>query len=200
LPGKKSSSEGPLSFPYFSNTRKPTRKEVVIMYTSVTSVDPEQADRARRLLPDKDTRNLFDNLLEMAGVPHGGAYFLINREGEIIGAVSYFAVTDDTNFYIEELIVLPPWRGTGMGRRLIDEMKSVARSVGRKALSLCSLTGAQGFYKHLGFTVQANGDSYLPLGTAAHTDTGGASSVTAKLPPYAWLVPLPHSMSPQVSP
>ncbi len=65
--------------------------------------------------------------------------------------------------YLQDLYVDDSQRGTGLGRRLLAETAALARADGATHLRLSvdtDNTGAQDFYKHLGFVARVDEDIY----------------------------------------
>ncbi len=66
--------------------------------------------------------------------------------------------------YLEELYVVPPRRGEGLGRALLDAVLGFAREAGAELIELGTSTGdtaARGLYESAGFTNLEAGETML---------------------------------------
>ncbi len=66
--------------------------------------------------------------------------------------------------HIGRIAVLAPWRGRGIGARMVRQMLEIARDRGHSSCYLHAQTHAIGFYERLGF--EAIGDEFLDAGIA----------------------------------
>ncbi len=66
------------------------------------------------------------------------------------------------DFHIGRMAVLPPWRGQGVGTRLLEQAISRSRERGAEAVALCAQTHAQPFYQRFGFV--SEGLPYMDAG------------------------------------
>jgi ribosomal protein S18 acetylase RimI-like enzyme len=91
-----------------------------------------------------------------------GVIFVAEESGQVIGFVAVLAHVDSESMieadrdyaYISDLIVLPKYRGQGVGRALMLRAESYARERGANILKVDVLTansGAYRLYQHLGF-------------------------------------------------
>jgi predicted GNAT family N-acyltransferase len=69
---------------------------------------------------------------------------------EPVGAARLRVVDADTG-KAERVAVLRPYRGVGLGRRLVRRLESVARSRGCSRMVLDAQTHVEGFYRGLGY-------------------------------------------------
>ena len=77
-------------------------------------------------------------------------HFLVaESEGRVAGCGSLVELTPGLA-ELRSLAVAPAWRGTGLGRRLVQALIERARQAGYE--QLCALTLAEGFFTRLGFT------------------------------------------------
>ena len=92
--------------------------------------------------------------------------------------------------YLEDLFVLPEWRGHGVGRRLLSHLAriAVARGCGRMEWAVLDWNeSAIGFYRRLGATVMEDwricrltGDTLAALGRRDDADVTGSGSGEAR--------------------
>jgi GNAT superfamily N-acetyltransferase len=92
--------------------------------------------------------------------------------------------------YLEDLFVLPEWRGHGVGRRLLSHLAriAVARGCGRMEWAVLDWNeSAIGFYRRLGATVMEDwricrltGDTLAALGGRDDADVTGSGSVETR--------------------
>ncbi len=69
----------------------------------------------------------------------------------------------ETGVYtIGRVAVRKPWRGSGLGRRVIEELEACAQDAGARELVLSAQCQARGFYEKLGYA--ACGEIYLDEG------------------------------------
>jgi amino-acid N-acetyltransferase len=76
-------------------------------------------------------------------------HFLVATcEGRVVGCGSLVELTPALT-ELRSLAVAPEWRGTGLGRRLVEALTERAREAGYE--QLCALTLVEGFFNRLGF-------------------------------------------------
>jgi amino-acid N-acetyltransferase len=76
-------------------------------------------------------------------------WFLVAEcEGKIVGCGSLVALTPQL-VELRSLAVAPSHRGTGLGRRMVEELVAKARESGYE--QICALTLNESFFNHLGF-------------------------------------------------
>ena len=78
-------------------------------------------------------------------LPH---FLVAEHEGQIVGCGSLVELTPRLT-ELRSLAVSPEWRGTGLGRRLVEALVARAREAGYQ--QLCVLTLVEDFFNHLGF-------------------------------------------------
>ena len=77
-------------------------------------------------------------------------HFLVAEgEGQVVGCGSLVELTPALT-ELRSLAVSPAWRGTGLGRRLVETLVVRAREDGYR--QLCALTLVEDFFNRLGFT------------------------------------------------
>jgi predicted GNAT family N-acyltransferase len=64
--------------------------------------------------------------------------------------------------HVGRIAVLAPWRGRGVGARLVRTMLALARDAGLGSVDLDSQVRAVGFYEKLGF--EARGEEFMEAG------------------------------------
>jgi len=107
---------------------------------------------------------------EMAGLPgkyaEPGGCLLLARGGDAIaGGVGMWPLGDSV-CEMKRLYVRPPWRGSGLGRRLAEAIVAEGRARGYRTMcldTLAQLTEARALYRTLGFVeTEAYYDNPLP--------------------------------------
>ncbi len=95
---------------------------------------------------------------ELANLP--GKYvppegdLLLARDGDAVAACVGFWKRADGVAEMKRLYVRPRWQGSGLGRRLAEQVVAAARGRGYAALcldTLPSMAAAQGLYRSMGF-------------------------------------------------
>ena len=98
-------------------------------------------------------------------VPPFGA-LLVAREGVNVAGCVALRPLDSGIGEMKRLYVRPAWRGSGLGRALVEAVIEAARRSGHRELrldTLASMTAAQSLYRSLGFTeIAPYGKKYLP--------------------------------------
>ena len=112
--------------------RKPSEKEIV--HT------PEEYD-----FPDGLYADHWEN---------AEAYGVVSDDGKMLACIEVWAEEWSNRLVVTELWVTEELRGKGVGRRLMDKAKEIAKKQNRRAIILetqsCN-TNAIGFYLHQGF-------------------------------------------------
>ncbi len=107
---------------------------------------------------------------ELAGlprpyVPPGGTLLIARAKNAAAGCVALRRI-DARAAEMKRLYVRKPWRGSGLGRRLVEGAIEAARRVGYEELRLDTLpamAAAQALYTRLGFVeIPPYGESHLP--------------------------------------
>ena len=82
-----------------------------------------------------------------------GDYFVVEEEGEIIGAISFRQRQDKV--YIETIAIVNNHRDKGIGTKLIEFAKEFTREKGLRSLRLCSFYdyNTVDFYLSQGFSL-----------------------------------------------
>ena len=62
--------------------------------------------------------------------------------------------------YIQDLVVLPEYRGQGIGKQLVNALLDICLSKGMTWIGLISEPGQNGFYSSLGFKTM---DNHIPM-------------------------------------
>ena len=89
-----------------------------------------------------------------------GATFLIAEENDVPIGFTSFSSSDRQVYRIHKLYILPECQNRGIGAQLISYIASLAKKAGGEALELNVNRNnpAVGFYKKLGFQIQAEVD------------------------------------------
>jgi GNAT superfamily N-acetyltransferase len=86
--------------------------------------------------------------------PPGGRLLLAYEDEELAGCIALRAV-DDSRCEMKRLFVRPAFRGTGLGRVLVEAIMKEARGIGYKSMLLDTLPGrmdsAIALYRKMGF-------------------------------------------------
>lgn len=97
-------------------------------------------------------------------VEQPGLLLVAEAAGELVG-VLLGSIQGDA-VLVGELVVVPTWRGRGVGRALVGALERAALAVGKPRLRLGSAEGAEGFYVRLGFAptlfITVDGDGTAP--------------------------------------
>ncbi len=87
-------------------------------------------------------------------VANGGAFLVITEEGRVIGTGAVHRLEEEV-CEIKRLWLLPEYQGQGLGRRMMDQLLSIAREKGYTKVRLETTPAYQvkayNFYRHLGF-------------------------------------------------
>ncbi|MCP5153714.1 MAG: GNAT family N-acetyltransferase [Ectothiorhodospiraceae bacterium] len=92
-----------------------------------------------------------------AELADGGA--LVAEHGATVVGCVFWHPRDD-GIYLDRLAVLPPWRGHGVGRRLVDAVEALARDAGAHHVSLSvrlALERQRAWYASLGYGFLSEG-------------------------------------------
>lgn len=82
-----------------------------------------------------------------------GCLLLAEAGDKMAGVIAMWPLGEGRS-EMKRLYVRPPWRGTGLGRRLADDVISAAREAGHKSICLDTLdfmTEARTMYRSMGF-------------------------------------------------
>lgn len=72
-------------------------------------------------------------------------------DDRVVGAARFRPYHDADIAKIERVAVVPSYRGTGLGRMLMDTLEAEARQAGFRTAKLNAQTHAQGFYERMGY-------------------------------------------------
>ena len=92
----------------------------------------------------------------------GSYVFAVAVDTESGKAVGMGRVLSDghSDAYIQDLVVLPEYRGRGLGEKLVDSLVRYCLSQGIKWIGLIAEPGSEQFYRNIGFAPMVN---YIPL-------------------------------------
>ncbi len=98
---------------------------------------------------------------------------LAEDQGRIVGGALAFR-TDPASpaggVTLRIIGLAPAYRGTGLGRRLLQQVEAAARRLGASAIRLGASGPERGFYLRLGYAGQARMRKQLPQSLAAHPE------------------------------
>ena len=98
-------------------------------------------------------------------VPPEGALLIAHADGDVAGCVGLRALDSFTG-EMKRLYVRPAYRGSGLGKRLVEAVIHAARQAGYSELrldTLPSMASAQALYRRLGFLeIPPYNTTYLP--------------------------------------
>ncbi|HVN77121.1 MAG TPA: GNAT family N-acetyltransferase [Thermoanaerobaculaceae bacterium] len=99
-----------------------------------------------------------------ASVPamiRGSFCFLVARDpaGRIV-AMGRVISDGASDAYIQDVVVLPGWRGRGIGREIVRRLAQRCQDAGLSWIGLIAEPGTQAFYEPLGFRALAG---YVPM-------------------------------------
>ena len=115
-------------------------------------------------LPEKAAKPYYDYLVESIK-KQSGNIFVAEVDGVIAGMVAVQIITEDSpcvaakNYaYIPDLSVRKEFRGTGLGKLLIEKAEEYAREYDRLSVQMHVAKGnpAHDFYHHLGYSDDDN--------------------------------------------
>jgi len=89
---------------------------------------------------------------EWDGLEDACTHFLAGPTGAPTGCARLLPMGDTAK--VQRVAVMPAWRGTGLGRQIMQAVLDHARSAGVRTVILDSQTHALRFYEALGFTAQ----------------------------------------------
>ncbi|HMA05769.1 MAG TPA: GNAT family N-acetyltransferase [Methanomicrobiales archaeon] len=97
-----------------------------------------------------------DDPSEIPGIIRGSLVFVIATEGETGRAVGMGRAISDgvSDAYIQDLAVLPAYRGRGIGRAILRRILGAIRERGIEWIALIAEGGTGDFYRGLGFEVE----------------------------------------------
>lgn len=94
----------------------------------------------RELGIDADPAATAHVVAELLAQPRRGQFVVAEHDGALVGVAALcFATTIEyggASVWLEELFVLPAWRGSGLGARLLAEAERVAAAAGAKIMDL----------------------------------------------------------------
>lgn len=97
---------------------------------------------------------------------------VVEHEGGIVGGAFAFRTGQepgpDSDVTLRIIALVPPHRGQGLGRRLVERVEQEATAVGARGISL-GADEAVGFYHHVGYRGKSGLRKALPL-SSAHRD------------------------------
>jgi ribosomal protein S18 acetylase RimI-like enzyme len=145
--------------PYRPDDASAVRYCVVELQESERVLDP-------RLRPGQAIADDYCEQLHAQCREAEGRMFVAEQDGTVVGFVCVlarepFTDLDDppgTYAFVTDLIVLPPWRGHGIGRRLLESAETFARNAGAREFRIGVLSRnltarrlylANGFEPHL---------------------------------------------------
>lgn len=79
-------------------------------------------------------------------------FVLFDDEGAPVATCRVFPKGATQDYYLGRLAVVKPYRGKGIGTRMLREAENYVRSVGGHAVLLHSQSAAEGFYAVCGYT------------------------------------------------
>ena len=82
----------------------------------------------------------------------GTRYIVLLDDGYPVGTLRFYELDGET-VMVGRVVVLPEYRGTGLGRRLLREAEAWIRELGYKTVEIESRTVAVAFYEKLGYSV-----------------------------------------------
>src|SRR5262245_21362830 len=121
----------------------------------------ERAIKSNRAEPTSIAKPYLAHLIQQCQ-ERDGAIFVAEAEDAIVGFVCIFADVDSGSLievereyaYLSDLVVLPTWRGQGIGRALLRRAEEYAGQQGAAVLKvdvLAANTGARAVYLATGF-------------------------------------------------
>ena len=112
---------------------------------------------AKSLNIDLSFQDFFAELANLPGKyssPNGTLLLARNDNGRAIGCVGLRPLDDDGVCEMKRLYVTPEGRGTGLGKRLVEEVIQRAKGMGHQVMrldTLGSMKAAKALYMQLGF-------------------------------------------------
>ena len=109
-----------------------------------------------------------DHLFELFQSTPGSAYFIAEKEGQIMGGAGIFPTEGlpEATCELVKMYLQPNARGLGLGRKIIDEILLAAKNAGYKKIYLETMPELRPALK----TYERFGFAYLtaPLGNSGH--------------------------------
>ncbi|MBO7743218.1 GNAT family N-acetyltransferase [Paenibacillus sp. MWE-103] len=107
-------------------------------------------------VPPEEERDEYDE------TPASCHHFVVKEDGKAIAAGRWKAYEPGVA-KMQRIAVLLPYRGTGIGRKLLAAMEEDAKAAGYSAAVLGAQVTAEGFYHKLGYETEP-GDVFLDAG------------------------------------
>lgn len=102
----------------------------------------------------------FSEELEFDGLDAVASHVVFYDDGKPVATGRAFQSADKPSEYIlGRIAVMKPYRGTGLGRELMDALEDAARQRGAATVMLGAQCRARGFYEKCGY--EAVGEIYL---------------------------------------
>ena len=101
-------------------------------------------------VPVEEERDAYDDS------PASCHHFVVKDGGKAIGAGRWKEYEPGTA-KLQRIAVLLPYRGTGVGRKLLEVMEADAKAAGYSAAVLGAQVTAEGFYHKLGYETEPGG-------------------------------------------
>jgi predicted GNAT family N-acyltransferase len=118
---------------------------ISISFVTWAEAQTELADIRRRVFVEEQSVPLE---LEWDGLDETACHVLAKQEGKAVGCARLLP-----GGKIGRMAILPPWRGRGIGHRMLREILGHLRAQGVSEARLSAQTHAIPFYEKCGFTV-----------------------------------------------
>lgn len=121
--------------------------------------------------PTPPSSEQFSRTLDVKLPDPSSCLLVAEREGRLVGYVSGYChptfYAGGPTAWVDELLVIEPLRGTGIGRQLMDAFEQWAKDRHSVLVSLAT-RGAAAFYEHRGYTSNAGYyKTYFATGSAS---------------------------------
>lgn len=132
-----------------------------IKLSIVTSTDASQILGLYRAAGWWQTDDNPEYLTTVAGIVRNTLCFVIATEGDKIVGMGRAIGDGVSDAYIQDVTVLPEYRGQGIGKAIIRHLVAHLKEIGLQWIGLISEPGYERFYQSLGFAVMKNYTPFL---------------------------------------
>ncbi len=96
---------------------------------------------------------------EFDDIDKSAMHLVMYEDDHPVGVCRFFAKEEPQVYTLGRIAVMPKYRGSGTGRRLVAEAEKAIRELGGRKVILSAQVRAKGFYEKLGYL--SEGESYF---------------------------------------